>query len=362
MKVWYFLVIIIAIGCQKQPYSNDYIYTQKDDHLSLQGKVDLLRESSLVNDDALLTSIALLYAQNRNWIEAKASISRAIRLNPLNPSYHLYLANINAELKDNIEAYEEAKVAFELGTYDEKLEALIARMAIETADTINGSQFVKKYYTSNKNNVEAQLLMARLHIMEKDFSKAESLVEKVLKKDSMNFVAWEIAYNTYLKIDSIGLAIEFGNRLLKVDSTNALYYYQVADLYQKRNEFQKSAMYFAKSYHYKQRVEPLYLALRKYTELSMYDSVLFYSDSVFAGINYHDKEVLINRARAFDRRYKYEESYLVYNELIRMDSTDSVVNAEQQIVQRKIAYLQRKKRVQKQLADSLANAMPIINF
>lgn len=362
MRIGFFLLTILFIGCQQQPHSKDYIYTQKDDHLSLQGKVDILRGAATANDDALLTSIALLYAQNNNWVEAKSSISRAIKLNPLDPSYHLYLANYNAELNQNIEAYEEAKVAFELGAYDRKLEALIARMAIETLDTINGSKFVLKYYKANKETLEAQLLMARLQLMKKKYLEAEQLVTKVLQKDSSNFIGWKVAYQAYLKMDSLDLAIEYGNKLVKQDSTNALYYYQLAELYELKNELNVAATYFTKSYKNLQLIETLHLALRNYSKLIMYDSILYYSDSVFAGINYDDKEVLLKRAKAFDKKYKYEESYLVYNQLIKMDSTDSVVNAEQQIVQRKIAYLQRKKREQKQLADSLARAMPILNF
>ncbi len=362
MKKWIFLLVFISLGCQKQPHSKDPIYSVEDDRLSLQGKVDILKNSSSLNDDALLASIALLYAQNKNWSEAKASISKAIKLNPLDASYHLYLANYNAELKNNLRAYNEAKIAYELGAYDEKLESLIARMAVETADTLTGSTFVAKYYQSNKNNVEAQLLMARLYAMQHNYEESEQLIKRVLAKDSMNIIAWQVAYSTYLSIDSTALAIEFGNKLISHDSTNSLYYYQVGKLYALSNEPTIAVQYFATSYQFQSQVEILQLVLRNYKDLEMLDSVLYFSDSTFAGINYTNKKVLLARARAFDMRYKYDESYGVYSMLVKMDSTDSVVNAEQEIVQRKIAYLWRRKREQKQLADSLANAMPIINF
>lgn len=363
MKVSVFLLTVLLIGCQQQqPHGKDYIYTQKDDYLSLQGKVDILRGAATAHDDAILTSIALLYAQNKNWVEAKSSISKAIKLNPLDPSYHLYLANYNAELNQNTLAYEEAKIAFELGAYDRNLEALIARMAIETLDSVNGSQFVLKYYDSNKENLDAQLLMARLHLMERKYIEAEELFKIVLKKDSSNFTAWKIAYQTYLKVDSVDLAIDFGNKILEKDSSNALYYFQLAELYESKNKLNLAANYFTKSYRYQPRTETLQLGLRNYSNLIMYDSILFYSDSTFAGINHSDAEILLLRARAFDKKYKYAESYVVYDQLIRMDSTDSVVHAEQQTVQRKIAYLQRKKREQRQLADSLAKSMPTLNF
>ena len=67
MRVSVFMFIVLLLGCQKQPHSKEYIYTLKDDHLSLQERVDILRKSSSNNDDELLASIALLFAQNKNW-------------------------------------------------------------------------------------------------------------------------------------------------------------------------------------------------------------------------------------------------------------------------------------------------------
>ena len=350
------------MGCQKQPYSKDYIYTYKEDHLSLQDKVNLLKESSSVKDDALLASIALLYAQNKRFTDAKASISKAIKINPIEPSYHLYLAKYNAELNNNLEAYNEAKVAFELGVYDITLESFLAQMAIETSDTINGVMFVENYYKSNPENTEAQLLMARSYLLENNYSGANTLLTKVIRKDSLNVQVWKTAFEVYRHIDSVALAIDYGKKLIQLDPTNAWCYYQIANLYQKKKEVMKAALFYSKSYQYKPQIETLQLALANYSELNMLDSILFYSDSLFVGKNYNNRELLLMRAQTFDKRYKYVESFKVYGRLIKMDSTDSLVIAEQAIVKRKIAYLQRKKREQKQLADSLANTLPTINF
>ncbi len=340
----------------------DYIYTSSDDRLSLQERVDLLKNKASVEDDALLAAISILYAQNKNYIEAKESISKAIKINPLSPSYHLQLANYNAALYQNYEAYEEAKIAYELGAYDKKLEALIAKMAIETSDTTNGYKFIAAYYNANKLNPEAQLLMARMYLLKQDYFKAKNLAHNVLLKDSLNNTGLRVMYAVYKHLDSASLAINYGNQLLKTDSTNALYYAEIANLYVKENQNVKAAQYFVTSYQYKNSLVTLKAAIDSYKKLEAYDSIIFYTDSVFAGINYMNEYLLLNRAQAYDKRYKYDESYLVYNRLVKMDSTDSLVNAERAIVLKKIAYLQRKKREQKQLADSLAGSMPIIKF
>jgi len=352
----------MGVSCSMQPQGKDYIYTQKDDHLSIQGKVSLLQESAAVYDDALLSSISLLYAQNKNWVEAKFTISKAIKLNPINSTYHVYLANYNAELANNLEAYEEAKVAFELGTYDKKLEALLARMALETHDSVNRNSFVTTYYQANKNNVEAQVLMARLHLQEEKYTIANSMVLNVLNRDSTNFDALKVAYKSYSALDSVSLAIHYGVKLLELDTLNTQYYFELGNLYLRENNLLQSASFYARSYQQLPLLSSLHLMLGNYNKLTLYDSIIFYTDSSFAGINNNDKYVLLMRARAFDKKYKYDDAFLVYTSLVKMDSTDSVVNAEQALVQRKITYLWRKKREQKQLADSLASSIPIIKF
>jgi len=362
MKIWFFILISLLVGCKQQPYSKDYIYTYKEDHLSLQDKVNLLKESSSVKDDALLASIALLYAQNKNFYKAKTAISKAIKINPVEPSYHLYLSKFQADLHNTIDAYNEAKIAFELGAYDVELESFLARMAIETSDSLSGPTFIANYYKSNPENTEAQLLMTQSYLRRHDLLKANNLLEQVIGKDSLNEQVWKTAFEVYYHIDSIALAIEYGNKLLRLESNNGMYYYKIASLYQKKNDLKKAAFLYTKSYQFLPQIETLQLALENYSQLNMLDSILFCSDSLFAGKNYNNKALLIKRARAFDKHYNYVESFNVYNKLIKMDSTDSVVLAEQAIVNRKIAYLQRKKREQQQLADSLVNALPTINF
>lgn len=357
-----FIIVLAVTACGTKPYSQDYIYTKKDDRLDLQGKVALLGASETIKDDALLSAISLLYAQNKNWVKAKESISNAIKLSPVNSTYHVYLANYNAELTNNKEAYEEAKVAFELGTYDKNLEALLAKMALETADTLNSNKFVTAYYQANKNKLEAKILMARLYLLEQSYYEANSLAQKIIKQDSINLDAIKVAYISNSNMDSVRLAIYYGEKLLEVDSTNAQYYFELGRIYLRQGKTAKAAYYFANSYEQQPLVSSLYLALDNYNRLANNDSVIYYSDSLFAGINSKDKHILLRRARAFDRTYKYEEALAVYSGLIKMDSTDSVVNAEQAFVQRKISYLWRKKRQQQQLADSLANSMPRINF
>ncbi len=361
MRNWVF-ILLAAVACNSQPHSKDPIYEQKDDRLSLTDKVALLRTSSAINDDALLTSISLLYAQNKNWVEAKETISKAIKLNPVNATYHLYLANYNAELANNLAAYEEAKVAFELGTYDKKLEGLLARMSLETADTVNSNKFVSTYYQANKQSGEAKILMARLYLLENKYDSANKLAQVVLAKDTTNTDAIKILYKSNAKMDSTSLAIYYGEKLLKTDSLNAQYYFELANMYLTQGHSAQAANYFVRSYKQLSLISSLYLAIGNYTKLGLNDSVIFYSDSAFAGKNASDEHLLLMRARAFSKRYKYDDAIVVYNRLVKMDSTDSVVNAEHALVQRKISYLWRKNREQKQLADSLANSMPIINF
>lgn len=362
MYKWFALMLVFAFGCKQRPYSKDYVFTFSDDHLSLQDKVLLLRESASENDDALLASIASLYAQNKNWSEAKTSITKAIKLNPLDASYHLYLANYNVELNEPALAYAEAKIANDLEAYDPKLEALLAHMAIETGDTVEGSTFVKNYYKANSDNPEAKLLMARQALYEKNYVNAYNLVQEGLKADSLNEQGWQSAFAVYKQVDSVNKAIKSGYTLIKLDSANANYYDQLAELFKSIGDNTRSTTLVSESYQLKPSLDKLLEVIDYYEDIQKFDSVLFVTDSSFSKVNYRDKEVILARARAFDKKYKYDLSYATYAQLLKMDSTDTVALAEQAIVQRKIAYLQRKKQEQKRLADSLSNTMPTINF
>ena len=359
---WLILFALISIGCKVRPYSREQIYVKADDHLTLQDKVTILKASSSVEDDALQASIANLYAQNGNWYQAKTSISKAVKLNPLEPSYHLSLAHYYVELNSPELAYNEAKIAHDLNAYDPNLDALLAKMAIETADSVEGASFVKRYYSANPQSSEAQLLMARLDLFEQNFYDAKKLVEQGLHTDSLNEQGWLTAFQVNNQLQDYENAELAGFKLIKLDSVNVNYYKQLAYLFEQKGDDKQAAHYYFETY----KLEPDLKLLRNKLEFELsngrYDSVLYYTDSLVAGSNYDSSYILLERARAFEKRYKYDDSHALYTRLWKRDTTDSVVLAERAIVQRKIAYLQRKKQEQKRLADSLANAMPTINF
>lgn len=359
------LVICIAVlftACNVQPYNKRFIYTKHDDQLTIKDKVEILKESSDVDDDALQASVANLYAQNGNWEEARLSIAKAIKLNPLEPSYHLGLAHYYAELRMPEQAYAEAKIAHELKAYDPNLSELLAEMAIKTKDSIGGAAFINRYYLANSDNPKAQLLKARLSLYEHSYSESNYLVELGLQNDSTSIEGWQTAFQVNKEMRRFDKAVQSGEQLIRLDSTNVTYYLQLADLFLKADNEQKASRYFFSAYQLKPDFVPLESVVKYHVNNEQYDSVLFYTDSLIARSFYSDKYLTLQRARALDKRYKYDDSFLVYNRLWESDTTDSVVAAERTILQRKIAYLQRKKQEQKRLADSLATAMPTINF
>ena len=70
-----------------------------------------------------------------------------------------------------------------------------------------------------------------------------------------------------------------------------------------------------------------------------------------------NKEYLLMTARTLDKRYRYDDALPYYLTLYQMDTLDTLVRAELSYLQRKIAYLQRKRREERQAADSLSNAL-----
>ena len=98
-----------------------------------------------------------------------------------------------------------------------------------------------------------------------------------------------------------------------------------------------------------------------YWELADYDSVIAYATSSTTQLSSPNYGYL-NIARALDKKTYYDSALLTYTTLYETDTTDSLVTSEMVSLQRKIAYLQRQRDLQRALADSLSRTLPVLTF
>jgi tetratricopeptide (TPR) repeat protein len=70
-----------------------------------------------------------------------------------------------------------------------------------------------------------------------------------------------------------------------------------------------------------------------------------------------NKDYLLITARTLDRRFRYDDALPYYLTLYQLDTLDTLVKEELSYLQRKIAYLQRKRQEQRILADSLSKTL-----
>ena len=70
-----------------------------------------------------------------------------------------------------------------------------------------------------------------------------------------------------------------------------------------------------------------------------------------------NKDYLSITARTLDERFRYDDALPYYLTLYQLDTLDTLVKEELSYLQRKIAYLQRKRQEQRILADSLSKTL-----
>jgi hypothetical protein len=70
-----------------------------------------------------------------------------------------------------------------------------------------------------------------------------------------------------------------------------------------------------------------------------------------------NKDYLLITARTLDRRFRYDDALPYYLTLYQLDTLDTLVKEELSYLQRKIAYLQRKRQEERIVADSLSKTL-----
>ena len=101
--------------------------------------------------------------------------------------------------------------------------------------------------------------------------------------------------------------------------------------------------------------------IKSYELAELTDSVINISEAAISSFP-TNKFYLYTAAKNLDNRFRYDESLEYYLTLYQLDTLDTLVGQELDYLQRKIAYLQRRKVEQKKLADSLNKVLPILTF
>ena len=350
------------ISCGNTPYSDHPILLIEDDKLSTLERIVLVEKSIKdLNDDKMMAAVAVLYEHNKNWQSAYFAIQDAIKLSPLNPSYHTKKARYAYEMGIYEMAYEEARIADELGFESYQQDILFARLALTMADSIDATELMENVAQKYPNNSTVKYLSAILSLQKGDTAGAILLYEASLEQDSKDEEVTVALMNLLIELDSLNYANRLLTRIQNFSNTPEDYFSIQGQLYMKLGEIDSALQSYKYAFVEKGDTTSLKSLIEIYWDKPDYDSTLKYaqlSETKLLSPRYG----LLTQARTLDKMVAYDSSLTVYLHLFEMDTTDSLVGAEMAFLQRKIAYLQRRREEQRKLADSLSRTMPVLTF
>ena len=358
----FFIVWLLVHSCHNSPYSDFPIALKEDDQLSTIEKIGLVEgRVDDLSDDNMMAAVAILYANNKSWRSAYAAIQEAIKLSPLKASYHTKKARYAYELELFAIAYEEARIADELGFRNYQQDILLARLAVAVGDTVSANRLVQGVVDKYANNAMVKYLSAVLELQNGDTVKAIPLFEASLEQDGEDEEVLAALMNLMIKLDSISYAQRLLTRINSITGNPEAYYENTGYVYLQLGETDSAIQLYKHAYSEIGDEASLKTLIDIYWNIPEYDSVLVYARNAELDLS-SPQYGLLNQARALNKILAYDSSLMVYSRLFAMDTTDSIVGTEMDILQRKIAYLQRKRQREKQLADSLSKTMPVLSF
>ena len=358
----FYICWVLLVSCNSSPYSDFPIALQEDDKLSTVEKIILVeRHVDDLSDDNMMAAVAVLYERNGAWQSAYNSIQEAIKLSPLNASYHTKKARYAYEMGLYETAYSEAKIADELGFRNYQQDILLARLAVTVGDESSANQLIQDVVDKYSNNATVKYLSAVLKLQHGDTLVAVQLFEASLDQDSRDEEVLVALMNLMIELDSASYTQRLLGRINAVTRSPESYYDITGQVYLQLGEVDSAIQSYKQAYYEIGDESSLKTLIEIYWDVAEYDSVLLYARNAESEMTV-PRYGLLTQARTLDKMVAYDSSLAVYIQLFQMDTTDSLVGAEMDFLQRKIAYLQRRRQEQKELADSLSKTMPVLSF
>ena len=273
----YLFLLFTLLGCSQKPYSEHEIMAADDDQISTVEKISLIEDRiGDLNDDNILSAVAVLYERNKDWDQAYVAIQEAIKLSPLNPSYHTKKAVYAFELGRYETAYQETSIARELGYTNYQQDILLARLALTVGDT-SASSMMEDVVAKYPQHPTVKYLSAVLYLQQGDSTRAYNLFEESLLLEN-NDEEVQLAFASLL----LGLdSLKYAERIytdLSLQSNDKMRHALVqAEFYSATGQLDTAAYFYG--YHFNKNQDSISLTrlIEIYWELETFDSVMAYA-------------------------------------------------------------------------------------
>ena len=345
----------LCTACHESPYAKWKVALPEDEELSVTNKISLITASAALSPYELAAA-ARLYASQENWNRALELLNKAIQKDPLNSSLHSLKARYAYNLGNGSVAYREALTAYQLGTKSLEQSLHLAKMAVALSEFSIVGNIIDSLLVAYPNDYEVLYMAARKYETNGNFDKATTYYERALTLNPEN---QDNIYH-YANMLVGGGKLTEAKDVLDSDTTqlNEIRYNLLkAKIYDGLANYDSAIIFYKRTLPKRPDSTILNRVIALYQESSKTDSLISISRWAISQFP-DDKRYLLLAARNLDKRYKFDDALVLYRQLYQLDTLDTLVREELSYLQRKIAYLQRKKLAEKKLADSLQALMP----
>jgi tetratricopeptide (TPR) repeat protein len=336
------IILTLAItSCQYSPHSKWRAHNVDDDQLTNQEKIDLFISGSNKLSSSGLAAVAQLYENQLAWNQAMVAIKQAIEEDPMNSSYHSLKADYAYALGQKSVAYREALTAYQLGSKSLQQSLDLAKMAVALSEFSIVNNIIDSLLIAYPDDVDVVYMAARKHDKSNNSDLARKYYAKVNRANPENidnalfYSRFLLAQNEFEEAKSVL------DKAIDHNPSQAICLLQ-GDVHYRLEQFDSAAFYYQMALVSSIDTTTYNRILDSYSLAGINDSLISIGQSAVQAFP-DNKNYLLITARTLDKRYRYDEALPYYLSLYKMDTLDSLVAAELAYLQRKIAYLQRKR-------------------
>ena len=263
----------------------------------------------------------------------------------MNSFYHTLKANYAYELNEINTAYREALTAYQLGSKSLQQSLMLAKMGVALSEYSIVDNIIDSLVVVYPDNPEVVFMAARKFEKAGQLGKAIDNYQKGITIDPGRIENYYYLAQLYLEQDNERSALKVLENFSLPNIDPGLANLK-AGAFRGQGELDSAASYYnflvaAKkdSVIYQQLIDMFKTGERP---RELIDVSRLAADSFP-----NSKYFLENAGEVLNNRYQYNDAIVYYRQLYKLDTLDSMVASEISILQRKIAYLQRKREVER---------------
>lgn len=336
------LICLAGFSCDTVSSSRFEVVDLENDQISDREKIILFEASTDRLAGPAHAAIAKLYANDGDYRSALGAIHEAIILEPMNSFYHTLKSNYAYETGDISSAYREALTAYQLGSKSLQQSLILAKMGVALSEYSIVDNIIDSLVLVYPNNPEVVYMAARKFEKSGKTGQAIDQYQKGIQLDP------DMEDNYFYLAR---LYLSQGNALsaLKTLESKEIPVIEKRSAMLKAEAFQQISEVDSASKYYSFLVQEEKDSLVYNRLITLYDSAArrdaLTGTITLAADSFPESRYFLKTAgEHYDKRYKYDEALVYYQRLQKLDTLDTLVAEEISILQRKIAYLQRKRQ------------------